>query len=504
MVRRFTRVRVACVLAASLLGTLAACASDDPIGDANAACGATGQSVCKANCARPYPFAPLRCDLYCTDLQSDTENCGVCDHVCSAGQMCIDGACMVGCPDGDSLCSVNGGAKRCVNTNSDDTSCGGCGHACKPGWACESGMCLPKCGDVNSGLTACASDAGAFCVKLLSDHANCGKCGRECSASTICSAGDCVAAPCAPGQIPCNGTDGAFCANFQSDNQNCGVCGLRCGPLKSCVKGECVAWCTGDTTACTPDGGVPYCAALDSDNTNCGACGTACPKDKPVCSSGVCGDGLCRRTALVLGDGDPTSTTAYKTTLQAAGFTVTVLLNGATGYFAQPNASAFGVVVMSLDHNFVVDMPSTGQNALLQAQAFGVGIVLTEWIAFATKLGHDGKLAALTLLQPTTNQYGSLITFALTSPNHPIWDGLPNTFTTTVPLGSNVTTTLVNGGVQIASSPEAGIGVAALDPSGGRIVHIAHSASYNGGAWYSDANLVQLAANSALWAARCK
>ena len=133
----------------------------------------------------------------------------------------------------------------------------------------------------------------------------------------------------------------------------------------------------------------------------------------------------------------------------------------------------------------------------------GVGVVFNEWASVLTLSNGFAKLAPLLLMSADNTQGGSAMTFTLLVPNHPIWNGLPSSFTTNVGLGSVVSSTVIHGGTQIASA-QFGIGVAALDPNEGRVVHLAYSANWGNAAWYFDPNLTTLVANSALWSARCQ
>lgn len=502
MTRSSLRTLIAAV-AIAFVGAAVACSSDDGSIDAVAACGATGQYVCRTNCKRPYPFAPPKCDLYCTDLETDSDNCGSCDHVCPPAQTCVSGTCRVACPLGDSPCPDDAGTMRCVNTNTDDHSCGACGHECKPGWVCENGTCLSSCGNVSSGLRLCNSaDGTPFCAHIETDTRNCGKCGAACRHNQDCVGGFCVHGVCPPGQIECvDQTNGSVCVDFQTDNANCGKCFYQCPPLQACIAGACTNACGSDHTPCAVDGGAPYCANLAFDNTNCGSCGTVCSGAKPVCDQGTCDDGLCRRTALVVADGTPNSLNGYSQALKAAGFVKVVDVAFST-YFGAPDASTFGVVIVSSGTNGQIDMPTGGQGSIVKAQSLGVGVVFTEWASVITLSNGFTKLASLLLLPPGGGQAGQPLTFTLQAPNHPLWNGLPNTFTTTTGLGTVFAASPQNGGLSIAST-QYGVGVAALDPKEGRVVHLAFSPNWNNQPWYNDLNLVRLVGNSASWAARC-
>ena len=107
------------------------------------------------------------------------------------------------------------------------------------------------------------------------------------------------------------------------------------------------------------------------------------------------------------------------------------------------------------------------------------------------------------LLFPRTTGYASAMTFNLTAIGHPIWNGIPSTFTTISLLSSSGA--LIGGATQVASYTQSGNnpGVAVRNNGGGRIVQIAHSAGYLNQLWYNDANLTKMMSNAALWAARC-
>jgi hypothetical protein len=106
----------------------------DYCGSCSNACTAT--QVCTASmcCAQ----GDVVCSGACTDLQTDTMNCGACNKPCTAtGQTCMAGACA--CPAAQpTVCS---GA--CTDTQTDPNNCGTCGKVCpalQP--TCVAGQCL--------------------------------------------------------------------------------------------------------------------------------------------------------------------------------------------------------------------------------------------------------------------------------------------------------------------------------------------------------------------------
>jgi hypothetical protein len=311
---------------------------------------------------------------------------------------------------------------------------------------------------------------------------------------------------CGMNQTSCGGDGGPlYCANTQTDNTNCGGCGVTCGVLQACVGGTCQSACNNDGGAqslCAGDGGPPFCANLQTDNANCGVCGKTCTNSES-CQAGVCKSIGCNKTALVLADTDAASNTAYQTILQNAGFTVNVIASGSVNYAGNPAATGFGVVIVSPGTTYTTDMPAGGQTAIVTAQAGKTGVVFTEWAAYQVSNARYATLAPL-ILFPRAGGTTAALQFTLTAANHPLWTGLPNTFTTNVAMGANTGNTLQNGGVQIATCTQCtSLGVAARPSPNGRIVQLAHAAAYNGAAWYNDANVAKLTANAALWGAGC-
>ena len=156
------------------------------------------------------------CGATCTDLRTDSTNCGGCGNRCGPSQTCRNGAC--GCPaPGQTSCR-----DQCVLTATDPNDCGGCGRACGGGQSCISGSCACPAGTV-----VC----GGVCRSLDSDPQNCGGCGKACPSSAgFCLAGSCVGG-CIPPFSPCGGS----CVDLTSNSASCGACGVVCGGGRSCA-----------------------------------------------------------------------------------------------------------------------------------------------------------------------------------------------------------------------------------------------------------------------------
>lgn len=91
------------------------------------------------------------CGSGCTDLQSDPANCGSCGYACPSGQVCLASVCMdfipvivttaetPACPKFTTACPFKG-TTTCVDLNTDSNNCGYCGHVCTTG-SCSGGTC---------------------------------------------------------------------------------------------------------------------------------------------------------------------------------------------------------------------------------------------------------------------------------------------------------------------------------------------------------------------------
>ncbi len=93
-----------------------------------------GDAVCAAGdsdcCADPDGEV-------CTNVASDVNNCGECNAVCAAGDICSSGVCT--CPmAGDVTCRGT-----CTDLRNDPHNCGACGNVCVPPSICVGGACSP-------------------------------------------------------------------------------------------------------------------------------------------------------------------------------------------------------------------------------------------------------------------------------------------------------------------------------------------------------------------------
>jgi stigma-specific protein Stig1 len=222
-----------CLVAAATLGVTASLALGCGGADSSLASGVpasdaatsdvreSADSMSAANML-PCPTAqPVACGPVCVDLNSDPNNCGACEGVCGAGQVCSMGKCGQHCAASLTRCG-----SACVDTLTSSMHCGGCGTTCATTQTCSDGRC-----GCPSGLVEC----GDRCVDLANDPADCGACGKTCTGATpICADGRCSSS-CGSGLLVCAGV----CVDLRVDSNNCGACGNKCSGGTSCVSGSC-------------------------------------------------------------------------------------------------------------------------------------------------------------------------------------------------------------------------------------------------------------------------
>jgi hypothetical protein len=181
------------------------------------ACAATG-----AACQNPSAC----CSSICV---ADTNGNGTCappnGGACSAPQ--------VPCP------GMGMGGVVCTDVTSDSANCGMCGNACPSGTSCVMGACTPIAPvGCPAPLQLCPGPMGIVCSDRFADANNCGACGLRCPPGSACVMGACDGS-CAPPRQTCMGPFGPVCSALSSDATNCGACGAICPPGRACISGMC-------------------------------------------------------------------------------------------------------------------------------------------------------------------------------------------------------------------------------------------------------------------------
>lgn len=188
---------------------------------------------------------------------------------CVAGTYCVEYYCKVlRCPtDRPHLC-----APRCTNLKTDTNNCGSCGKSCGFGEICVDSQCRTR----TEGCTENSIICDGICVDPLTDVENCGHCKGRCGLSQACKEGKCV--------LDCGTLSlcGSACVDLQSDRNNCGACETSCPKTELCKLGYCKNICDAQTTLCGQE-----CINLDINKTHCGACNRGC-LEKEACHGGRC------------------------------------------------------------------------------------------------------------------------------------------------------------------------------------------------------------------------
>jgi endo-1,4-beta-D-glucanase Y len=194
------------------------------------------------------------CSQGCTNVQTDTQNCGTCGTTCKSGQTCQSGTCTCG----TGLLNCGG---SCVSSS--NANCGACGTTCTSTQVCSNNACSSS--GCATGQTACS---GGTCANLQTDNGNCGACGMVCSGGSTCTSGSCTCA--VAGQQLC----GSACTDTTSNTANCGSCGHACTTGQTCTNSACVTVSTTGTAGTTGSGSAGTTGSGSAGTTGSGTAGT--------------------------------------------------------------------------------------------------------------------------------------------------------------------------------------------------------------------------------------
>ncbi len=211
-------------------------------------------------------------------------------------------------------------------------------------------------------------------------------------------------------------------------------------------------------------------------------------------------------TALLLSDTNTATVQTLVNELQSAGLIVNYISGGIITYTGSPDASTYGSVILVTGNDYLSDMPTSGQQSIVNAQQYnGTGVVMTEWAAYQVLSGRWVILSSL-LLATRVSGFTTTMSFTLIVSGHPIWNGLATSFSTSVTLGYSSLATPKSGSTIIANCTNcntAGVIIYPCSGTTGRIVQIAHAGHYTSGFyWGIDANIDTMMVNAVQWASQ--
>lgn len=208
---------------------------------------------------------------------------------------------------------------------------------------------------------------------------------------------------------------------------------------------------------------------------------------------------------LLLGEGSE-ETNRFEAALLAKGAQVSKVAQ-ATTYANVPRAIDHDAVLVLVGNFFDTEMAAAGQTGIVAAHNAGRGLVYSEWGAYQVNQGRWQTLAP-TLIGQRTGGNNQTIAFTV-DPGmaaHPVWAGLPASFTTVSSMGVSPLA-LINGGVRLANCPscdQAAVVVKDAAAGKGRIVQSGIAPGWQSGTINGDVNTTRLYTNAAQWAANCR
>lgn len=274
-----------------------------------------GACVVGCSSAHGCPTGQTCCDGACLDLQSNTTACGACGTRCTVANGvagCMNATCaVVSCtlPFADCDSDASNGCE--TDTNTTVSHCGSCGVSCqsRPNARveCVSGGCATTC---ESGFADCDGDAANGCeTDTRNDVSHCGACGTMCSlpgATAGCASGRCAVATCGAGFADCDGLAVNGCeVNTQTDVAHCGACGSACAArpnaVAACGAGACIYACAAGFADCDGEPSNGCEVDVRTNAASCGSCGRRCDA---AGGAAVCVAGVCTLTRCDSGRAD--------------------------------------------------------------------------------------------------------------------------------------------------------------------------------------------------------
>jgi hypothetical protein len=199
---------------------------------------------------------------------------------------------------------------------------------------------------------------------------------------------------------------------------------------------------------------------------------------------------------LIIGDGATENTIVPA--LQGAGYQNVTTVSRSAFDGSQLGGNAEVILIGGNDYS--TDMSAAGQSALLSFVNTGGNLLFTEWIAYQMGNGQFATLAPLLLAprDPAIGGFETADTYTVVV-QHPITQGLPNSFVTPA-MGSNIVTSYA--GVALMAGTTSGYPVITAGYGGGRVVQYANAGNYGGYNPFVDPNMNLLLQNTADWLTR--
>lgn len=204
---------------------------------------------------------------------------------------------------------------------------------------------------------------------------------------------------------------------------------------------------------------------------------------------------------LLLGSNNG-ETDQFETAFTDVGLVVTKVASSAA-YQNVPAANAFNAVMVLDGDLWPLDMNAAGQAGIVAANNAGVGVILTEWAQYhVNRLAQWTTLAPLTMKQSSVDRVAaSTATVAVGMEGHPLWRGLPASFT--VPAGYGYDEGLPKAGVTAVATGTGAVYIRDAAGAVGRQVHAPWGVGWAGASISQDANAKRLYQNAAIWASKC-
>jgi hypothetical protein len=189
-------------------------------------------------CTGGYAHCSANVEDGCEANLARQETCGGCGTKCGAAELCAVAGGSYQCASSCAGATPDKCTGTCTNLQTDSHNCGSCGHDCgqlanvKSGGAvsCQGGHCMIPASSCNAGFGHCGSaPADNGCETNISVPQTCGC--SSCASGQVCASnGSSYQCTCGGGTMKC----GNACVDLANDALNCGTCG------HSCLGGTCV------------------------------------------------------------------------------------------------------------------------------------------------------------------------------------------------------------------------------------------------------------------------